>query len=155
MEGGVVASIRPGEDERVVLGLLESVEQDGGKSQRRLAAELGIALGLVNAYLNRCIQKGLVKVSQAPARRYAYYLTPQGFVEKSRLSLEYLTYSFRFFRQARLDCQQLSNSRMRAASPELPWMEHPTSRKSPQFAHARLESRSSPLSMSSPRRIAM
>ena len=73
-------------------------------SQRRLAADLGIAVGLVNAYLNRCIKKGLVKVTQAPARRYAYYLTPQGFVEKSRLSLEYLTYSFKFFRQAKLDC---------------------------------------------------
>jgi DNA-binding MarR family transcriptional regulator len=105
MEGWVTTSIRPSEDERVVLGLLESVEHDGATSQRRLAAELGIAVGLVNAYLNRCIQKGLVKVSQAPARRYAYYLTPQGFVEKSRLSLEYLAYSFRFFRQAKLDCE--------------------------------------------------
>lgn len=100
----MATSARRGEDERVVLGLLESVEQDGATSQRRLAAELGIAVGLVNAYLNRCIQKGLVKVTHAPARRYAYYLTPQGFIEKSRLSLEYLTYSFKFFRQAKLDC---------------------------------------------------
>jgi DNA-binding MarR family transcriptional regulator len=100
----LVTSARRGEDERLVLGLLESVEQDSAKSQRRLAAELGIAVGLVNAYLNRCIQKGLVKVKQAPARRYAYYLTPQGFVEKSRLSLEYLTFSFQFFRQAKVDC---------------------------------------------------
>ena len=47
----------------------QSVERDGGQSQRRLAADLGIALGLVNAYLKRCIKKGLVKVSEAPARR--------------------------------------------------------------------------------------
>ena len=103
-EDGVATSARRGEDERVVLGLLEFVEQDGAKTQRRLAAELGMAVGLVNAYLNRCIQKGLVKATQAPARRYAYYLTPQGFAEKSRLSLEYLTYSFTFFRQAKSDC---------------------------------------------------
>ena len=100
----MAVAVRRGEDERLVLGLLKSVEQDGAKTQRRLAAELGIAVGLVNAYLNRCIQKGLVKVTEAPARRYAYYLTPQGFVEKSRLSLQYLTYSFRFFRQAKIDC---------------------------------------------------
>jgi hypothetical protein len=104
VEGGVATSARRGQDERLVLGLLESVEQDGATSQRRLAADLGIAVGLVNAYLNRCIQKGLVKVAQAPARRYAYYLTPQGFVEKSRLSLAYLSYSLKFFRQAKLDC---------------------------------------------------
>ena len=100
----MAVAVRRGEDDHLVLGLLESVEQDSTKSQRRLAAELGIAVGLVNAYLNRCIRKGLVKVAEAPARRYAYYLTPQGFVEKSRLSLQYLTYSFQFFREAKVDC---------------------------------------------------
>src|SRR5262245_55008305 len=91
------------EDDRIVLSLLNSVD-DGAQSQRRIAEELGIALGLVNAYLKRCVKKGLVKVSQAPARRYAYYLTPKGFAEKSRLTVEYLSASFSFFRRARSDC---------------------------------------------------
>src|ERR1700755_3574943 len=94
------------DSQRILLGLLQSVERDGGQSQRRLAADLGIALGLVNAYLKRCVKKGLVKVSEAPARRYAYYLTPQGFAAKSRLTMEYLSHSFSFFRQARADCTQ-------------------------------------------------
>ena len=89
------------ENSRTLLGLLESVELDGRQSQRRRASELGIALGLVNAYLKRCINKGLVKVNEAPARHYAYYLTPQGFAEKSRLTVEYLSYSFSLFRRAR------------------------------------------------------
>lgn len=89
---------------RIMLGLLDSVERDGAQSQRHLAGELGIALGLVNAYLKRCVKKGLVKASQAPARRYVYYLTPKGFVEKSRLTVEYFSHSFSFFRRARLDC---------------------------------------------------
>jgi DNA-binding MarR family transcriptional regulator len=92
------------ESSRIMLGLLDAVEQDRVQSQRLLASELGIALGLVNAYLKRCVKKGLVKVRGAPARRYAYYLTPQGFVEKSRLTVEYLSYSFGFFRQAKTDC---------------------------------------------------
>ena len=87
--------------DRIVLGLLTSVEADGARSQRRIAADLGVALGLVNAYLKRSIKKGLVKVSQAPARRYAYYLTPQGFSEKSRLTIEYLSSSFSLFRKAK------------------------------------------------------
>lgn len=95
-----------GDDDRIVLSLLSSVEE-GANSQRRIAAELGIALGLVNAYLKRCVKKGLVKVSEAPARRYAYYLTPSGFNEKSRLTVEYLSSSFRFFRQAKADFAQL------------------------------------------------
>jgi DNA-binding MarR family transcriptional regulator len=92
---------------RIMLGLLDAVEQNRAQSQRLLASELGIALGLVNAYLKRCIKKGLVKVRTAPARRYAYYLTPQGFAEKSRLTVDYLSYSFGFFRQAKTDCSEL------------------------------------------------
>jgi DNA-binding MarR family transcriptional regulator len=89
------------DSERLVLGLLTSVEVDGARSQRRIAAELGIALGLVNAYLKRAIKKGFVKVGQAPARRYAYYLTPQGFSEKSRLTVKFLSSSFSLFRKAK------------------------------------------------------
>jgi DNA-binding MarR family transcriptional regulator len=95
------------EQARIMLGLLESVERNGAQTQRGLSSELGIALGLVNAYLKRCMNKGLVKVRQVPAHRYAYYLTPQGFAEKSRLTVEYLSYSFSFFREAKADCQQL------------------------------------------------
>jgi DNA-binding MarR family transcriptional regulator len=108
-----MSSTNPGEDAeraRIMLGLLESVDRDGAQSQRRLASDLGIALGLVNAYLKRCVKKGLVKVSEAPARRYAYYLTPQGFAEKSRLTVEYLSYSFSFFRRARADCAEVLNT---------------------------------------------
>jgi DNA-binding MarR family transcriptional regulator len=92
------------EQARLMLGLLESVERNSAQSQRLLAAEFGVALGLVNAYLKRCVRKGLVKVKEVPARRYVYYLTPQGFAEKSRLTLAYLNRSMSFFREARRDC---------------------------------------------------
>lgn len=95
------------EEVRIVLGLLQSVENDGSQTQRRMASELGIALGLVNSYLKRCVAKGLLKVSKAPARRYFYYVTPRGFVEKSRLTMEYLSSSFEFFRQARADFREI------------------------------------------------
>jgi DNA-binding MarR family transcriptional regulator len=94
-------------DPEIVLGLLTSIERDSRVTQRKLAGDLGIALGLANAYLRRCVRKGLVKVSQVPLNRYAYYLTPQGFAEKSRLTAEYLTVSFNFFRRARGDCAVL------------------------------------------------
>ena len=95
------------EDPRVLLGLLSAVERDSGVTQRHLARELGIALGLANAYLRRCAKKGFIKIRQAPLNRYAYYLTPHGFAEKSRLTAEYLAISFDFFRHARRDCAAL------------------------------------------------
>jgi DNA-binding MarR family transcriptional regulator len=100
------ASRDPGDPE-IVRGLLTSIERDSAVTQRKLAGDLGIALGLANAYLRRCVRKGLIKVSQVPLNRYAYYLTPQGFAEKSRLTAEYLAYSFDFFRRARQDCSEV------------------------------------------------
>jgi DNA-binding MarR family transcriptional regulator len=91
----------------IILGMLSAVERDSGVTQRHLARELGIALGLANAYLKRCAKKGFIKIRQVPLNRYAYYLTPRGFAEKSRLTAEYLTVSFDFFRQARRDAVTL------------------------------------------------
>lgn len=95
------------EDDAVVLEILSAVERRPKLTQRHVASELGIALGLVNGYLRRCVRKGLVKVSEAPARRYAYYLTPEGFSEKSRLAASYLSHSFEFFRKARSQCEDI------------------------------------------------
>ncbi|MFC3227194.1 winged helix-turn-helix transcriptional regulator [Marinibaculum pumilum] len=91
-------------DPALTLGLLSEIEAERSTSQRRLAGQLGVALGLTNAYLKRCINKGWIKVRQVPARRCLYYLTPQGFAEKTRLTREYLESSFQFFRVARQEC---------------------------------------------------
>lgn len=94
-----------GNETEITLGVLEAVEENSAVTQRSVASELGIALGLTNAYLKRCIKKGLIKVNQIPPNRYAYYLTPKGFAEKSRLTAEYLSSSFTFFRRARTQCE--------------------------------------------------
>ena len=70
-------------------------------------ALIGVALGLINAVIKRCVKKGLVKVQQAPAKRYAYYLTPRGFREKSHLVSDYLQSSLKIFRRARLEYSEI------------------------------------------------
>ena len=90
-----------GENNQITLGLLNAVDESSSVTQRAVAKELGIALGLVNTYLKRCVKKGLIKVSQVPANRYAYYLTPKGFSEKARLTGEYLSQGFQLFRLSR------------------------------------------------------
>jgi DNA-binding MarR family transcriptional regulator len=87
--------------DEIMLGVLTAIQRDSNISQRTISRELGVALGLANAYLKRCIRRGWIKVQQVPRRRYVYYLTPQGFAEKSRLAAEYLSSSFTFFRRAR------------------------------------------------------
>ena len=91
----------------ITLGVLNAVEENRHVTQRLVAKDLGVALGLINSYLKRCIKKGFVKISHAPANRYSYYLTPAGFLEKSRLTAEYLSGSFTFFRNARQQCEDI------------------------------------------------
>ena len=90
----------------MTLEILQAIEVDSDVTQRHLASRLGVALGLANSYFKRCAKKGLIKIRQAPANRYAYYLTPKGFAEKSRLTAQYLRYSFDFYRRASNDCHQ-------------------------------------------------
>ncbi len=93
-------------DDTVTLEILQAIDHDSDVTQRHLAARLGVALGLANSYFKRCAKKGLIKIRQAPANRYAYYLTAKGFAEKSRLTAQYLRYSFDFYRRASDDCHQ-------------------------------------------------
>ena len=94
-------------EEALTLELLEAIEQRSDVTQRHLAGRMGVALGLANSYLKRCARKGLIKVQQAPANRYLYYLTPKGFAEKSRLTAEYLSVSLGFYRRASESCADI------------------------------------------------
>lgn len=97
-------------DETVhTLGMLGVVEKHEALTQRHLARELGVALGLANALVKRCVRKGYIKVREVPAGRFSYYLTPKGFAEKSRLTAEYLTASLSFFRHARTEMADIFN----------------------------------------------
>ena len=87
-------------EDSLTLEILEKIEKQENLTQRHLANSLGVALGLANSYMKRCVRKGLIKVHQAPANRFLYYLTPKGFAEKSRLTAKYLSTSFDFYRRA-------------------------------------------------------
>ena len=107
MAGSKQSSQSMDSESEITLGLLNAINENSALTQRSLARDFGIALGLANAYLKRCAKKGLVKIAQVPSNRYAYYLTPKGFSEKSRLTAEYFSQSFKFFRAARVECSGL------------------------------------------------
>ena len=97
-------------EDTATLEILQVIENHKDVTQRHLADSLGVALGLANSYLKRCVRKGLIKVKQAPANRYLYYVTPKGFAEKSRLTTEYLSNSFDFYRKASNSCSRIFNT---------------------------------------------
>ena len=94
-------------EQEKLLQLMSKIESNPTISQRALASELGIALGLLNAYLKKCIIKGWIKAGNVSAKRLVYLLTPEGFVEKSRIVGDYLSKSFTLFRDAKRQCEAI------------------------------------------------
>ena len=96
-------------NDKIVLDLLTSVDEDKNITQRSISSKLGIALGLTNSYLRKCIDKGLVKIKHVPKNRYAYYLTPRGFIEKARITQEYLHTSFNYIKKIKVEFTNIFN----------------------------------------------
>ena len=91
------------------LQLLEEIDNNHSPSQRDLAQKLNISLGLVNSFIKRLATKGYVKITTIPRNRVKYILTPKGFAEKSRLTYEFIQYSFHFYKRALRDIEDLLN----------------------------------------------
>jgi DNA-binding MarR family transcriptional regulator len=89
------------------LQLLEEMEKDRNTSQRDLARKLNVSLGLVNSFIKRLANKGYFKVTTIPKNRVRYILTPKGAAKKTRLTYEYIQYSYRFYRTARHELHNL------------------------------------------------
>jgi DNA-binding MarR family transcriptional regulator len=84
------------------LKLMVSLERNPKQTQRDLAKDLDISLGLVNAFTRRLIQKGFFKIKTIPKNRIKYILTPEGVYEKTRLTYQYISYSLDFYKESRL-----------------------------------------------------
>jgi hypothetical protein len=83
------------------LKLLKAVEQDSRVTQRSLAMQLGIALGLTNIYLKRLVRKGYIKCVNVQPNRITYLITPRGIAEKVRLTYEFMDYSLHLYGEVR------------------------------------------------------
>ena len=101
MTDALIQKKRAEREHEIVLRLLERVSQDEAVSQASFAKQIGIAKGLANAYFNRCLSKGWIKLRQVPKQRFLYYLTPTGFAEKANLTAQFLSHSYRVYRDAR------------------------------------------------------
>jgi len=89
------------------LKLLEEIENGRAPSQRDLAKKLNVSLGLVNSFVKRLANKGYFKITHIPKNRVRYILTPKGAAEKTRLTYDYIQYSFAYYKGARNNLRKL------------------------------------------------
>lgn len=89
------------------LKILDEIGNDEVPSQREIARNLNISLGLVNSFIKRLARKGYLKISSVPSNRVKYLLTPKGAAEKTRLTYQYIRYSYHFYKDARIKLKTL------------------------------------------------
>jgi DNA-binding MarR family transcriptional regulator len=101
MNKGSAAPVEQGSSQERSFQILDELANNDALTQRDLSQRLGIALGLVNSYLKNLIAKGFITVTAIPPKRYAYYLTPKGLAEKSRLAYDLFQDYTRIYREAK------------------------------------------------------
>jgi len=98
-------------DETTHYGLLKTLEENPGLSQRDLAKRLGISLGKVNYCLNALAEKGSLKINNFRNSEnklaYSYLLTPHGIEEKARITMEFLQIKVREYERLKAEIEEL------------------------------------------------
>jgi DNA-binding MarR family transcriptional regulator len=96
------------------LRILEEIERNPETTQANLAAQLGVAVGSVNWYVKRLINKGHIKVTHLQRRKLHYFLTPSGLALKVKLTRSYMDVSLRVYRELRQNARQVLSEVRRA-----------------------------------------
>lgn len=83
------------------LRLLEEVEVTPVTSQRHLAIQLGVALGVANLLVRNLAKKGYIRATRAGWKQWVYNLTPSGVGRKANLTLAYVDRVLGHYRRVR------------------------------------------------------
>ncbi len=81
--------------------LLNEIARDSMVTQAGLSTQLGIAVGSVNWYIKRLVQRGWVKVSHLDRTRLKYDLTSKGMHVFTQRALLYAQDSLKVYRELR------------------------------------------------------
>lgn len=88
------------------LRLLEEVEVTPEVSQRHLASQLGVALGVANLLVKNLAKKGYIRASRAGWKKWVYNLTPAGIGRKAHLTAAYVDRVLDHYHRVRLILQK-------------------------------------------------
>ncbi len=81
--------------------VLNEIAQDSLVTQSGLSERVGIAVGSVNWYIKRLVQRGWVKVSHLDRTRLRYDLTPEGMKVFTQRALSYARDSLKVYARLR------------------------------------------------------
>ena len=88
--------------------LLNEIAQDSLVTQASLSDRMGIAVGSVNWYVKRLIQRGWVKVSHLDRTRLKYDLTPKGVKIFTKRAVSYARDSLKVYADLRGKAREIA-----------------------------------------------
>jgi EPS-associated MarR family transcriptional regulator len=92
--------------------ILRHLHENPQLSQRELGERVGVSLGAVNYCLKALIDRGLVKAGNFARSEnklgYAYFLTPAGLTEKTRLTGRFLRRKIEEYEALKIEIDTLS-----------------------------------------------
>ena len=91
--------------------VLRAIDKKPNTTQRDLSDLLGFSLGKINYCLNALKDKGLIKIGNFSKSKnkikYAYFLTPKGISEKTRLTYNFLKRKMKEYEELQKDLKKL------------------------------------------------
>jgi DNA-binding MarR family transcriptional regulator len=94
--------------EEKITDILNILNSKDSPSQREIAKEAGISLGLVNTLLKKCAKKGLIKIERLNSRNIKYILTPAGIKEKTKKTITYVKKSYQAIKKIEVEVLKLA-----------------------------------------------
>lgn len=82
------------QDLKILTNIQKTLEVDPNANQRILAQNSNVSLGMMNAVLKRCVERGWLAVKNLNMKKVCYCLTADGFNEISKRSSNYMKRSF-------------------------------------------------------------
>jgi DNA-binding MarR family transcriptional regulator len=81
--------------------LLDAISKDSTVTQATLASSLKMAVGSVNWYIKKLINRGYLKASRMDRTRLKYNLTPEGMAALTQRATQYAILSLQVYRDLR------------------------------------------------------
>ncbi|QWB99446.1 winged helix-turn-helix domain-containing protein [Mycoplasmatota bacterium] len=81
--------------------ILDSIDKNKDITQRELSKEVGVAVSMINSYLNDYEKEGLIKKSYQSTKTVYYFLTKKGIEKKKVLNIGYLNSSLGVYNKAK------------------------------------------------------
>jgi DNA-binding MarR family transcriptional regulator len=89
--------------------ILDLIEKNKDITQREISESLGVAVSMINNYIDDYESKGLIKRKRYTTKTVEYFVTKKGVERKKVLNISYLNDSLKVFKSASADIMKFLN----------------------------------------------